>query len=279
MGLIPKEFQPRIHFRYPPDNSLIFEEWYYKACRNHVSEREYLPIFWTSYYVNHQFGKNTAAIQKLQNFIDQLPKKKYYTICQFDDGILNDLSGFDIEVFSMSGGGITIPLISEPHRYKFDGGKKYLANFIGKITHPIRNKLIEAIPNNSNYYISTAHHKMDKYCKAISESLFTLCPRGYGKTSFRIQEAIQYGSIPVYISDEFVLPEKFNQYGICLSDVNKIDEYLSEYSFKEIMFAINLLPKIYQDYFTYDAVKNYIHKCLKNEKEEKEKSTVAPQLS
>ena len=31
-------------------------------------------------------------------------------------------------------------------------------------------------------------------------------PRGYGPTSFRLYESIEMQSIPIYISDEFILP-------------------------------------------------------------------------
>jgi hypothetical protein len=47
---------------------------------------------------------------------------------------------------------------------------------------------------------------MKEYCNILARSVFALCPRGYGRSSFRIQESIQQGAIPVYISDEFVLP-------------------------------------------------------------------------
>ena len=39
-----------------------------------------------------------------------------------------------------------------------------------------------------------------------SSSKFGLAPRGYGKSSFRLYEILQLGSVPVYISDEHYLP-------------------------------------------------------------------------
>ena len=35
----------------------------------------------------------------------------------------------------------------------------------------------------------------------LQRSEFTLCPRGYGRTSFRLYEAIQQRSIPIYVHD------------------------------------------------------------------------------
>ena len=40
----------------------------------------------------------------------------------------------------------------------------------------------------------------------IKESYFSICPRGYGPTSFRLYESIQMGTVPIYISDKFFLP-------------------------------------------------------------------------
>ena len=45
-----------------------------------------------------------------------------------------------------------------------------------------------------------------KYIETISKSYFSLCPRGFGPTSFRLYESIELGSVPVYISDDFLLP-------------------------------------------------------------------------
>ena len=36
----------------------------------------------------------------------------------------------------------------------------------------------------------------------VAQSLFLLSPRGNGATSFRIFEALEHGSIPVYIFDD-----------------------------------------------------------------------------
>ena len=43
----------------------------------------------------------------------------------------------------------------------------------------------------------------------MEESNYTLCPRGYGTASFRMYEALQVGSIPVYVwAEELWLPFK-----------------------------------------------------------------------
>ena len=44
------------------------------------------------------------------------------------------------------------------------------------------------------------------YAEIMERSVFSLAPRGYGKTSFRLYEAFQMGSIPIYIFDDPWIP-------------------------------------------------------------------------
>lgn len=40
----------------------------------------------------------------------------------------------------------------------------------------------------------------------LKESTFVLCPRGFGRHSYRLMEAMVFGAIPVILSDSFALP-------------------------------------------------------------------------
>ena len=245
---VPEMFKPKIRVEYPPDNKQIFEEWFYENAYVQVQEpwikRHYLPIFWTSFQVNNDYGKG-RKMHDLQAYIDGLDRsKKYFTITQYDDGPLVDFKDLDIKVFGSGGGRIDvpIPLVCMKHpgvtEYVPPSERKYIASFIGSITHPIRQKMLDylytlSIERRKRYYISTEHHDISRYCEIMSQSTFALCPRGYGKTSFRICEAIQYKTIPVYISDEFIYP--FNgpedYYGLSVeeSDIQHIDIMLELY--------------------------------------------------
>lgn len=215
---VPAKFRPHMQFDYPEDNNTPFEEWFYSTftADNNKGERIYLPIFWTSFYVNNGYGKDKAAISDLQDFIDTLDTtKKYYTIVQYDNGILNDVSKLDIKVFAMSGNRIDypLPLICPPHKYLFPGIKKdILCSFVGRTdTHPIRQQMIDMLPkNNPDFYISTVPHTLEEYCKVLARSRYVLAPRGHGQTSFRICEALQYGAVPIYISDDLIIPHRRN---------------------------------------------------------------------
>jgi len=74
--------------------------------------------------------------------------------------------------------------------------KIFKASFVGSITHPIRKELQDMYGS-----IFTFTKSLD-WKKIIEQSEFSLCPRGYGATSFRLYEAIQLGSIPIYVWDE-----------------------------------------------------------------------------
>ena len=68
----------------------------------------------------------------------------------------------------------------------------------------------------------------------MRNSIFSLCPRGFGPTSFRLYEAIQMGTIPVYIAEknEHILPfaNKIDWKKLCvianISDLKSLDKKL-----------------------------------------------------
>lgn len=271
---VPDEFRQPHPFPYPLHNHKIFEQWFYENYdyKNDVVDRTYLPVFFTSYYVKHQFGKDIHAINRLQEFINRLDKtKKYFTIIQYDDNILNDISELDIKVIAMCGKRIDypLPLLSMPHGFNFDGvNKGIFASFIGRKTHPIRNKMIEALRDKSEYFISTDKMTLNDYCNIMARSIFALCPRGYGSNSFRIMEAIECGTIPVYISDEFVEPHyvDFNEYGVKINaeDVERVDEILKSFTAEQIEEKQSKLKDVFNKYYTYEGNKKLIMQYLKN---------------
>lgn len=268
---VPDKFKPKHPFPYPADNHYEFERWYHDHYSWEPEAREYLPIFWTAYYCKHKFGKDLKAMVELQQFLNKLDRsKKYYTIVQYDNGVIHDLSMLDIKVFSMSGGrtDYPLPLISEQHPYIGNYLKYYTANFIGRMTHPIRVQMAQGYFGHkvNDNFITDQHYDLQGYCAKIAQSTFTLCPRGFGPTSFRIQEALQYGSIPVYISDEFVIPHNipFDEYGVLIEarDAYSVREILSSLPEEEIRQKQQTIPYIYKQYFTYEGNQKAIKKAV-----------------
>lgn len=264
------KFQPHILPVYPPHNELIFEEWLSQTYRGCDSDRHLIPAHFTAYWVNNDYGNNARMKQEMQEFIDSLDRgKKWFTVIQYDDGALIDFKDLDVLQFNMSKNvGITMPLLCQPHPHRFIGSKKWFANFVGSKTHPIRNSA-EAMKKLDGYYISFEQHNIEQYCRIMHESMFTLCYRGYGLNSFRIAEAIQYGSIPVYISDEYILPYdiNFEYYGILIhaSNVDCIDEMLQSIEPVEVIKLQERLYEVYEKYYTYEGNIRQIIRCLEDE--------------
>jgi hypothetical protein len=265
MTTVPDNFRIKQHFRYPEDNEIEFERWFFENwTEDDRREREYLPIFWTAYFCRHKWGRDYSAKRRLQEFVRGLDRhKEYYSIVQYDLGPIVSLPR-NVKIFAMSGPVIhyPLPLISQPHKYEFQNERSIFANFVGALTHPIRKQMVPRLSGLDGFYVSTAKHTLPDFCEILSKSVFTLCPRGFGETSFRIQEALQYGSIPVYISDKFIIQgnSDFNEYGVQVHsrDISALDRILKGISPEEIRKKQENGRKIYDQMFTYQGCKKLI---------------------
>lgn len=262
MVAVPIQWKPKQGLQYPSDNTQPFERWFMDGFTSGMArERLYLPIQWTAIYCNNRFGADKQVIANLQTFLNTLDRsKKYYTIIQYDDGILNDVSHLDLQIFSMGGGRIDypIPLLCMPHRQQGSPKRDIFASFIGRHTHPIREKVF-AIKDPA-YYISDKGVKLPDYVNMLQRSLFTLAPRGYGINSFRLQEAAMSGSIPVYISDTHCIPYNLPfDYGVVLGPDDDIVASLANVNVGECQRALAKARHL----FTYEGCRDMIIKNVK----------------
>ena len=74
-------------------------EKYFKENKTDI-DREYIDVFWTNIYCNAANGAAAIDIQSYLNSIDT--NKKYFTICQHDDGPMEKLPA-DTLIFSAGG--------------------------------------------------------------------------------------------------------------------------------------------------------------------------------
>lgn len=268
MNMLETPFMVKTNHEYPPNNKIIFEEYFYNwFIENKVqTSKTYLPIFWTNYYISKDYAQQD--ISEINTFLDTLDKsKEYFTIIQWDDGIVNPFEYKNIYVFGQGGGGgregyigdYSIPLICQPNPNIKIENKDIFASFIGVIygrNNFIREKLHDNLKNKNGYSFQNSI-SYDVFSNTMSRSIFSLCPRGYGATSFRICEALQHGSIPVYISDKPWIPFNsmidFNHYGVFIDikDINNIDDILNNISQEEITKKNNLGKRIYNEYYTF----------------------------
>ena len=269
--IVPNEFKVLTNHEYPPYNRTIFEEFfmYYYDMKIIDSIYTYLPIMWTNLYISRNYSNGDMS--DLQRYLDSLNRnKKYFTIIQYDDGILEDIKDLNIKIFGAGGGGYKsdlmktpeknlgypIPLVCNPNPYIIRGRERdILCGFVGSFnTHPIRQKIRDlkckefTLKDKTDYKI---------FADIMERSIFSLCPRGYGRTSFRICEALQYGSIPVYIYDKPWIPWEnefdFNEIGILIqeSEIPNIFDILQSKTEEEIYQYIETGREIYREYFTF----------------------------
>jgi len=268
---VPDEFLTKTNHSYPPGNDMVFEEFFLQKFLESKPEtnRIYLPIQWTCFYISRNYA--TTDMSDLQEFLNQLPRdKKYFTIVQWDDGIKNNLDGLDILKFASGGiGDYAIPLINKPHD-KVERAKDIFASFIGVINgrHRVRESLSKTIAGLPGYYISE-RMGFEQFKEIMERSIFSLCPRGYGRTSFRINEALNLGSIPVYIYDDAWVPFSdkidFSEYGVLVheSELHNLDDMLKSITDEQIDKLRENGKKVYEEYYSYEGCYNNIIKTLK----------------
>ncbi len=292
---IPTIFQPKYTSNYPSYSSgknmeEIFYEYFLKEQSNIHTNLVYLPIFWTSYYVINGYGEH---IEALYNWLEKLDKtKKYFTIVQYASGIYIKKDISNLIVYSAGGGGLnyksnsvkienfhnltrhifygntadyTIPLICLPTFPYLDIEKNIFCSFMGRFdTHKCRIDMHKSLKSNNKFifYDSVGY---EEYKKILNQSIFTLAPRGYGYTSFRIYEAILAESIPIYIwENKKILP---------FEDILKWEEFSIVINANEIQNLPNLLEKCninnmqaklkeVKHYFSFEGTFDYIKKTI-----------------
>jgi hypothetical protein len=84
---------------------------------------------------------------------------------------------------------------------------------MGSLTHPCRLESCKQFYKKPNvvlkvnpWEINVSVENQTKFLEIMSQSRFSLAPRGYGKSSFRMYEALNMKSVPVYVYDEPWLP-------------------------------------------------------------------------
>ena len=295
---VPKQFQPDYKSNYPDYSSgQNIEEIIFQYLVNNKeiikTDMVYLPVFWTSYYVKHNFFDGINSLCKWMDTLDT--SKKYFTIVQCAFGIFVKNFNLNITVFSAGGGGLNInnsnnirelsyyglnrsiffgnkgnydiPLICLPLFPSININKDIYCSFMGRFdTHKSRIDMKNALANNSNFVFCNSVN-FEEYKNIINRSIFTLAPRGFGYTSFRIYEAILGNSIPIYIwDDKKVLPysDELNWDDFCIvintNQINELPNILKNIDIPKMQSKISQV----KDLFTFDEMSRYIIRKISN---------------
>ena len=251
-----------------------------EILKDNKIDRIYIPIFWTDYYLRYHYWKGDVFkdIQvdggdEIQKVIDEnvKPDKKYFTIVQHDNGIGHRLPK-NILVFSAGGkGNVPIPFIKGKIEVRsrkrdiicsFMGGLKGAHNRGG-----IRETMFDSL-KEENYYFGEG--TIEEFVHITSRSIFSLCPRGFGRTSFRLYEVMALGSIPIYIWDDVKwLPYEdvlsWDEFSITINikDIAKLPAIIDAHTPEMIEAKRRKLKQLYDEYFTLEGTCNQIIRMLK----------------
>ena len=248
---------------YPPyHNGLYLEDLFFETYMNSEKKPEnkyYIPIFWTTVYIE--------SVGNPQNYLDTLdPNLEYFTVSQHDDAVIERLPK-NTTVYSAGGnrGNIPIPLVCTeiPENYlNKEHNKDILASFVGSVTHSIRESIVRLYSTDSDFLIKSKgwdinvnREEFEYFFEITNRSKFTLCPRGYGRTSFRLYETFQLNSVPVYVSDEFWLPftDKINWEEICVlvrsHEIGSLKEKLLSISDEKYSKMLETGKKVWSEFF------------------------------
>lgn len=144
--------------------------------------------------------------------------------------------------------------------------KNIFASLTCNVTHPIRNILRQTLTNRVGYFMSPKLN-YDNYRLILAKSIFGLCPRGAGLSSYRFFECIHTNTIPVLFADDVVLPyeEELDYSKICIripekhcSNFDIIDETLRSVNFNDMLNNI----RTERHRFTLKGIQNYVHRNL-----------------
>lgn len=99
----------------------------------------------------------------------------------------------------------------------------------------------------------------DEYKQLLNNSKFSLCPSGSGPNSIRIWESMSFGSIPVILADDFVLPYvETMSWDDCIivwkeSEIDKLYDYLKKVSLEELEKKSSACIAMFYKYFNDDV--------------------------
>ncbi len=144
--------------------------------------------------------------------------------------------------------------------------KEIFACFAGNITHPLRHQLVQSIAGKREY-LQINGLDYDQYRKTLSKSVFGLCPRGAGLSSYRFFECLHVNTIPVLFADDVILPyrDEINYEDMIVripesqaSNFEEIDKTLKQID------TISMFKKINQERhrFTLLGVQKYVNERL-----------------
>lgn len=275
---------------YPPYHTGEYlEEYFVNKFKNepHKSDTYFIPVHWTAVFnfkADQGLGpgtENHELRKKLFSLLESLPNdRKYFTVSTHDDAPQGNFPKNTKHFYAGGNSNLgtdAIPLICSSFKEVPDYQKLIFCSFVGSATNPVRNHALASLSQKDGYLINAFHWKPDVskdqqslFFDITARSRFTLCPRGYGATSYRLYESMQLGSIPVYISDKHLLPwsDVLNWDDFCIvvknmQEYDSLDLRLKTLTESAVRNMQDKIKEIYPLYFTIPSVYNQIIERIK----------------
>ena len=255
---------------------------YCKKNNIDISDR-YVPCYFRDLWDNildiHSSTKSYGGQVVTEEFKKYLIDDIFEYFGEFSKGnfIIFELDQFEnrelfpnLTVVGPSTGEIVTPYsIAEDFLVPTSEEKDTFCVFVGSVFYDkSRVKMMEQLLGIEGYKLfdtvdqgHPARFDLHEYFEMLSKSIFSLCPRGVGPTSFRLYESIAMGAIPIYIwREEKCLPYKdeldWNEFSIILHDeeIDEIPMILNSISDEKIKQMQSRLKEVWRDYFCRDAI-------------------------
>jgi hypothetical protein len=241
----------------------------------------FVPLFvpWNKLFVCYNLR---AYLRLINHLFKQIkPQFLYVTVTQNPAGIESkraSTAALPPNIFVLSQGGQghvplllwlveLFPFVQTPTVAERD------AFFIGTVRPQSVRSTMQRIIARSPFNISftTGHHRpFREWVSLFSTSKFVLCPRGYGRNSFRLTETLQLGLVPVYVWDDLLwLPYydslNWSSFAVVahIDDINETLRQLAETPMSTVIAMREKVKSLYLSHFNSVAIFRQIRLLLK----------------
>jgi len=223
-------------------------------------------------------------------FPGRRPHVPYITVSQNDEGLTGqnelDMDGIpNVLVLSAGGyGHVPIPLFKQKERrnnFKPVPDRTYDVSYVGSLRHAphrLRDVMHEHLSNaTTTSGGGTIHYKYFysrffgwRWRQVMADSRFSLCPRGYGRTSYHLVETLQASLIPIHVYSDvpwIPFPDVYNKVGLVAhyQGMEDLVVELKRMSAQEIAERERRILQLVDSHFSVDGVLNQIQRFLLNE--------------
>lgn len=228
----------------------------------------WVPLFiqWTDYGSRKGLKGTNHRYLRLKHWIKSSLRKDvlYISVVQNDEGIGEEIQRNFKNILTISSGGYgyaKIPLLSLqqnslPHPQEFS----FLVSFSGSLgTHRVRRKCNVRL--SKLFKKKYLFYEGENWIDVVNNTHYVVCPRGFGRTAFKLYETLDMQRVPIYVYDDIPwLPyEKaidWASFSIPISsgEIHKLKKILHDIDEPKYLEMIHRGKELHHNYFTFAGV-------------------------